>query len=728
MTSKIDKLSYFQIKGALDDKEEKRLIINCSNCSNLEEGRNFTSECIYCVLKILFLNKSSIDKTTTVKRRENLIEYNQLSSILGFFNKISSIKKIWKKIDNIGKIKCKYQEFNCRIGTLNNFPFSTETSPIYEPISVLSYLLDKIKELKGTEVINFDCQKCTKKVLTLLENILDLFNKLDIIQKFKKFSTKDSSADCIINFYNHTVFETPLTSITNKFTKNSIITSRSDLVETYKIGKNKIFQILIFDVINEYEKQYVVKYSLQSSGEENFFKNIVKDTKNNLKLLDSDKIIPLEEIISLYQMNAKRYLASKYKLSENEIESISFVSALYKIKIEKIFPLLVDDHIEEIFLDSPKEKVYINHQKFGRCRTDIKLDLTDIERLKTFLRLYSGRRLDFSNPSIKIVIKNKYFYCRFAIDVGPVQLYNFALDIRKLNKNIYTIQDLLKNGTLNPTISAFLYFLILRRVNITVTGETDTGKTTLINTLDLLTPKEFRKIYVENIIESLNQSQFQRHQLKYQVDSLEEQSTRQTSKQNQIKNLLHRTPDIIYLGEILTKEEAEALFHCLAAGLKGFQTIHSNNIDSFLNRIIHHFKIHVSCLSDLGLIILMKKNRQRRIIASIVEMKNNIVEANEFYTILFNFEPHLKNWSVFNSLYASNLVEQIRKHEDLSQDKFQTLFELYQDVFKTLHQIDKLDLHKLIKLFDQLSFYSLTNVETLCVFWENWKNSCSLNS
>ena len=728
MTSKIDKLTHFQVKNALDDKEEKTLIINCSVCSNLEEGRNFTSECISCLFKNLYLNKNSIDKTTSVKRRENLIKYSQLSYILSFFTKISFIKKNWKKIDNIGKIKCKYQEFNCRIGTLYNFPFSTDTSPIYEPISLFNYILDKINELKGPEIINFDCQKCIRKVLTLLENILDVLNKLDIIQKYKKFSTKNNSVNCIIDFYNYIVFETPIVSINNEFTKNSFITSGSDLNETYNIGKNKIFQILIFDVINEYEKHYVVKFSFQSSGEEDFFKKIVKDAKNNLKLLDSDKIIPLEELISLYRMNAKRYLASKYKLSENEIESISFVSALHKLKIEKIFPLLIDDQIEEIFLDSPKENVYINHQKFGRCRTDIKLDIKDIERLKTFLRLYSGRRLDFSNPSIKVVIKNKYFYCRFAIDVGPVQLYNFALDIRKLNKNIYTIQDLLKNGTLNPTIAAFLYFLILRRINITVTGETDTGKTTLINALDLLTPKEFRKIYVENIIESLNQLQYQKHQLKYQVDSLEEQSTHQTSKQNQIKNLLHRTPDIIYLGEILTKEEAEALFHCLAAGLKGFQTIHSNNIDSFLNRIIHHFKIHISCLSDLGLLILMKKNRQRRIIASIVEMKNNIVEANKIYNTLFKFEPHLKNWSAFESLYLSNLVEQIRKYEDLSQDKFQTLFKLYQDVFKTLYQIRNLDIYKLIELFDQLSFYSLTDVETLCVFWENWKNSCSLNS
>jgi len=728
MTSKIDKLSYFQVNDALDDKKEKILIINCSICSSLEDGRNFSRECIYCVLKNLYLNKNRIDKTTSVKGHDHQIEYDQFSSILAFFNKINSIKKIWKKIDNIGKVKCKYQEFNCRIGSLYNFPFSTDNSPIYEPILIFNSILDKMNELKGIEVISYDCQKCIRKVLSLLESILDVFNKLDIIQKYKKFSTKNNGTNCIIDFYNHIVFGTPIASITKNFTNNSFIKSRSDLIETYSIEKNEIFQILIFDVINEYEKHYVVKFSFQSSGEEDFFKKIVRDAKSNLKLLDSDKIISLEELISFYQINAKHYLAPKYKLSKNEIESISFVSALHKLKIEKIFPLLIDDQIEEIFLDSPTDKIYINHQKYGRCRTDIKLDIKDIERLKTFLRLYSGRRLDFSNPSIKIVIKNKYFYCRFAIDVGPVQLYDFALDIRKLNKNIYTIQDLLKNGTLNPTISAFLYFLLLRRVNITVTGETDTGKTTLINALDLLTPKEFRKIYVENIIESLNQSMYQKHQLKYQVDSLEEQSTRQTSKQNQIKNLLHRTPDIIYLGEILTKEEAEALFHCLAAGLKGFQTIHSNNIDSFLNRIIHHFKIDISCLSDLGLLILMKKNRKRRIIASIVEMKNKIDKANKIYNTLFKFDPHLKNWSAFKSLYVSNLVEQIRKYEDLSQDKFQTLFELYQDVFKTLYQINKLDNYKLVELFDRLSFYSLTNVKTLCVFWENWKNSCSLNS
>jgi len=230
---------------------------------------------------------------------------NVFTPILGFFNKIGSIKKIWKKIDTIGRIKCKYQEFNCRIGTL--YLFSTDTSPIFEPISIFTSILDKINELKGIEVINFDCQKCIRNVLTLLENILDILNKLDIIQKYKQFSTKNNRADCIIDFYNYTIFETPIASIITKFTKDPFYTSESDIIETYSIEKNEIFQILIFNIINEYEKHYVVKFSFQSSGEEDLFKKIVKDAKNNLKLLDSDNIIPIEELISLYQMNAKRY-------------------------------------------------------------------------------------------------------------------------------------------------------------------------------------------------------------------------------------------------------------------------------------------------------------------------------------------------------------------------------------------------------------------------------------
>jgi Flp pilus assembly CpaF family ATPase len=727
MTLKFENLGHIQVKETLSSKEEKILVIDCSECSGSLENLFQNGECILCVLKNLYINRKKVFKKLTTKIHDPLIEVDQISLFLNYFKKITYIKKIWRKIESIGNKKCMYQEFNCKITALPpKFP-SFSNDLILNPLYVFNFISEKINELKDSEYFNIDCQNCSKKVLILLETLLNTLNELKIVQSYKIFLKSNTNSKDLNKFYEEFFFKKSLFFEEKESFNKALIVSTGDLFENYKTGDNQIFQISIYNIANEYEKKYTVRYSFESVVDENYFKKVVQDAKNNLKLLNINKIAPLENLISTYKKEALIYLDSKYRFPLIERERIAYIAALCKLNLEKIFPLLIDDFIEEIFLDSPNDKIYINHQKFGRCRTDIKFELKEIERLKTFLRIYSGKRLDYSNPSIKVVIKNKFFYCRFAIDVEPIQLNHFALDIRKLNKNILTIQDLLKNGTLNPAIAAFLYLSLVRRVNITVTGETDTGKTTLINALDLLTPKEFRKIYVENVIESINQSKYERHQLKYKVDSLQVGLNHKLSKQNQIRNLLHRTPDIIYLGEILTKEEAEAMFHCLAAGLKGFQTIHSNDIDSLMNRIIHHFKIHISCLRDLGLIVFMKKNREKRFIDSISEINNNIEDKKDIYQTLFKFNPQKKNWANLISLFNSNIIYKLRKYEDISKEKFQVLFNLYKDMFNTLQKIDKLSINELIKFFDQVSFHSSDNLENLCLFWENWKNSCSLN-
>jgi len=407
---------------------------------------------------------------------------------------------------------------------------------------------------------------------------------------------------------------------------------------------------------------------------------------------------------------------------------IGFIAALKKLNFDKLFPLLIDDFIEEIFLDSPDDEIYINHQRYGRCRTSLRFNLKEIERIKTLFRLYSGKRLDFMNPTIKFVMKNKFFYCRFSIDVEPIQINNFALDIRKLNKNILTIQDLLKNGTLDSVIAAFLYFNILRRKNITVTGETDTGKTTLINAFDLLTPKEFRKIYIENIIESLNQFDYGKHQLKYKVNSLEGSIEEKYSKSTQIKTLLHRTPDIIYLGEILTKEEAKAMFHCLAAGLRGFQTIHSKNIDSLINRFLYHFKIDQSCLNDLDLIILMKKNFNERKVIGVFEFFRNTDVSNKLYYPLFKYNPESQKWALIKSLYEANVITELTNYENLPEDKFSSFINIYIEIFEFISKVDRIDNFELIEFFHKISYHSFKSIKSLVCYWNELKKNRSLNS
>ncbi|MCK4239319.1 MAG: Flp pilus assembly complex ATPase component TadA, partial [Candidatus Lokiarchaeota archaeon] len=369
--------------------------------------------------------------------------------------------------------------------------------------------------------------------------------------------------------------------------------------------------------------------------------------------------------------------------------------------------------------DQPHDKIYLNHQIYGRCRTEISFNLEEIERIKTFLRLYSRERLDIIHPSVKSVIKNKYFYCRFSIDISPLQLNGFCLDIRKLNKNIFSIPDLIFYQTLSSEIASFLYFCILKRINLTVTGETDTGKTTLINAFDLLTPKEFRKIYVENAVESLDELKFDMHQVKYKTQSLENIENSQFTKSNLIQTLLHRTPDIIFLGEILTMEECKALFHCLSAGLRGFQTIHSKDISTLINRFLYHFNIERICLNDLDLIILMKKLPIGR---KIVEISEISVNKGISVEKIFDYNPMTNNWVRKKNLYHTNIIKKIIKYEHLPEEDFNLMINLFKEIFEFLSRFRFNKIADLVSIFNIIGFLaSKNNYLELIQFWEKTK-------
>ncbi|MFX1313486.1 MAG: ATPase, T2SS/T4P/T4SS family, partial [Promethearchaeota archaeon] len=631
--------SYFKEIENLDGKKETILFIDCNRC--LEKDKNFFKnlDCRYCLLSILFKNKNKKINEISLLGKHITIEYNNIKLFLEYFKKLKRIKKINEKIEEIKNKKCKYGEFKCKF-----FPSFSSTSKIqnfkyYDPILV--YRLHLKREVRSENKTIFDpkCRKCYMYIKNSEEYILTLLENLKIIKDFIAFQNNKTFAYKFSNFYEYIFSNFTLLKENPKLYGDSFSNENLNLLSEYRIGENDIFQIQIYRTPFENEKRYYVKFYSKKNENSDYYEKIIYNLIQNIEIKEFNQIIPLETLIEIYKDEILKNLTLRYKFSKFVKGRIAYLATLKKLNLDKLFPLLIDDLIEEIFLDSPNDEIYINHQKFGRCRTSIRFNIKDIEHLITLIRLYSGKRLDFMNPQLKFVIKNKFFNCRFAIDVDPVQINGFALDIRKMNKNILTLQDLLKFNTLDPLMAAFLYFNLLRRVNITVTGETDTGKTTLINALDLLAPKEFRKIYVENITESLNQNEFGKHQLKYKADSLENPIKQDFTKSNLIKTLLHRTPDIIYLGEILTKEETEALFHCLASGLKGFQTIHANDIGSLINRFLYHFKINKSCLFDLDLIILMKKEFNKRRIVSLVEIDKSNSENDKFYNPIFQYSP-----------------------------------------------------------------------------------------
>ncbi|MHA1457390.1 MAG: ATPase, T2SS/T4P/T4SS family [Promethearchaeota archaeon] len=728
MEINLGKSSFIQEKESLNGTKEKILVINCKNCDAFSQKNKFQDDCISCVLTVLKNNKNNKSKYLMVGDPAYNIQSHIYNQLFSYYNYQKKIKRIWNKILSTKAQKCIYNDFKCKqFQNLNEYLYIAEY--VFDDPIELYLRLKKFESLFIQKELNDStCTSCLSDIQSLLLNLIKILENLKIIVEFKKYHSINKNLNSRSKFYKQLFFKNQYSKKPNLIREVEINKNLKKQIN-YLIGEEKIFQVGIYDVKNEVESFYNVDFNFPSKLNNLYIEKITKDVGDvgkNFELINIDKILSFEKLIEIYKNQALNYIYKKYSFSKEEAEKLALLATIIRINMLKLFPLLIDDFVEEIFLDSPEETIYLNHQKYGRCRTNIKFSRGETERLKTFLRVYSGKRLDYSNPSIKFVIKNKFFYCRFAMDVSPIQLNDFALDIRKLNKDVMTIQDLLKNETLSVEMAAFLYFNILRRINITVTGETDTGKTTLINALDLITPKEFRKIYIENVVESLDQNIYHKHQLKFRVDSLEDSNNFRYSKHNQIKKLLHRTPDIIYLGEILTADEAKALFHCLSAGLRGFQTIHSNDIKSLLNRLLYHFGIDRSCLNDLGLIILMKKHQHQRRIVSVSEINKKLLQE-EIVDSIFTYNPQSDQWEMENQTYETLTILNIKRFENLNKEKYHFFIKIYEEIFHYLKFNDKISNMALVQLFDAISYFSFKTASQLESLWNNWKKTRNLN-
>ena len=348
------------------------------------------------------------------------------------------------------------------------------------------------------------------------------------------------------------------------------------------------------------------------------------------------KILKFDELISvLKSIFMWKVLEINDLPTEPDLFAELFIHKL--IKLDRIIPLFLDDGVNEIYVDQMNAPIYIDHRVFGRCNTRIVLEEEEIRSLLTRLKLEHPLTVTTKKPSLKIEFKTNDFHMRISMDFPPLSPNGPTFNIRKFHRNPLRMVDLIKLKTLPSFIAAYLVEVVNNRKNITVIGEPNSGKTTLANAIDLYTPKHWRKIAIEDAIESINQTELGYKQLSIQVDSFESNRSLYT-KTSEILKLLHRSPDWIYLGEIQSSEHTKAMFEALNAGLKGIQTAHSDSVEKILRRWENLHKISVTDFLSLETIIIMKREILKtnfiRTIAEIYEVNTNNPQIDKKYGFL----------------------------------------------------------------------------------------------
>ena len=179
---------------------------------------------------------------------------------------------------------------------------------------------------------------------------------------------------------------------------------------------------------------------------------------------------------------------------------------------------------------------------------------------------------------------------RFRVNVYR-QRGNIALAVRYITSNIPSIQAL----NLPPILQDLI---MTPRGLILMVGSTGSGKsTTLASMIDYRnTLKTGHILTVEEPIEYL-------HQHKQSMVDQREVGLDTMSYANALKNAMRQAPDVIMIGEIRDRETMQAAIAYAETGHLCLSTLHANNANQTLDRIINFFpdSAHHQLLIDLSL-------------------------------------------------------------------------------------------------------------------------------
>ncbi|MCL5107619.1 MAG: CpaF family protein, partial [Chloroflexi bacterium] len=190
-----------------------------------------------------------------------------------------------------------------------------------------------------------------------------------------------------------------------------------------------------------------------------------------------------------------------------------------------------------------------------------------------------GRRVDESSPMVDARLADG---SRVNIIIPPLALDSPTITIRKFARDPFTVEDLLRFGTLSQGMVDFLKAAVSTRQNIVISGGTGTGKTTLLNVLSAFIPDKERLVTVEDPCELQMR---QPHVVRLETRPPNIEGRGEVVQRQLVRNALRMRPDRIIVGEVRSGEAFDML-QAMNTGHDGSLTsVHANTPRDALSRI-----------------------------------------------------------------------------------------------------------------------------------------------
>ncbi|MEQ1575829.1 MAG: ATPase, T2SS/T4P/T4SS family [Vicinamibacterales bacterium] len=225
---------------------------------------------------------------------------------------------------------------------------------------------------------------------------------------------------------------------------------------------------------------------------------------------------------------------------------------------------------------------------------------------------------------------------RVAAVIPPCSLGGTTLTIRKFQSRFFTVDDLVRSGTLTVPVLDAMRLAIDARRTILISGGTSTGKTTLLNALAALLPPTDRIVLIEDTaelrVEQPNVVRFEARRAQRDLPAV--------TIRDLLKATLRHRPDRIIVGEV-RGGEAYDLLQALNTGHAGtLSTIHANSAHQALARLtscvlqagveLPYQAIRHQIAASIDVVLHLDRRRGSRVVSEVLKIQRYVQERDQY--------------------------------------------------------------------------------------------------
>ena len=376
------------------------------------------------------------------------------------------------------------------------------------------------------------------------------------------------------------------------------------------------------------------------------------------------------------RLKAEKKDEGKLPVTREQYNTLKYELIRDKEGLGRLEPLILDPYIEDISC-SGVGPIFLEHKIFKGLKSNIVFE--DFQTLDDFVIKISeriGKPATFRNPIIDATLPDG---SRINLVYGEdVSRRGSNFTIRKFSEDPLSIVQLVEFGGLSYEMAAYLSLAIHHGLNIFVSGETASGKTTLMNAITTFIPAAAKIVSIEDTPElQVPHPNWIREVIRANTGD----SGSAVDMFALLRAALRQRPDEIIIGEVRGAEGA-IVFQAMQTGHPCMTTFHADSVEKLIQRLTGNpINIPKTYIDNLNLVVIqsmvrLPNGKPGRRLVSLNEIVNYDSASDSFsYVEVFKWDNSNDTFEFTGYMNSYMLEEVIAKKRGLPPSRKREIYD-----------------------------------------------------